>query len=99
MHSSNAPWITCTRSMPGLPPSSEDSIELKGLGLHAGGALLVKRQLARIAPGQRVRVEGSSPTLRVDLGAWCRAQGHTLHADALGLWVERGRAAGARFVG
>jgi hypothetical protein len=85
--------------MTGFSPSTDDSIELKGLGLHAGGALLVKRRLARIATGERVKIQGSSPTLRVDLGAWCRAQGHTLHADSLGLWVERGRAAGARLVG
>jgi hypothetical protein len=82
-----------------LPISIESTVELKELGLHAGGALLVKRGLAGVAAGERVHVQGSSPTLRIDLGAWCRREGHTVHEDTRGIWVERGTATGARFVG
>jgi hypothetical protein len=82
-----------------LPPSTEPFVELETLGLHAGGALLVKRALAGLSAGERVRVRGSSPTLAIDLGAWCRAQGHAFQMEGDILHVERGRAAGARFVG
>lgn len=85
--------------MAGLPASAETSVHLEGLGLHEGGALLVKRALARAPAGGRVRVTGNSPTLRIDLDAWCRREGHVLHEDAATLQVERGRSAGARFVG
>ena len=84
--------------MDGSRPSA-DTVALASVGLEQGGHLLVKRALARISAGERVLVQGSSPTLRIDLGAWCRTQGHTLHVEADALYVERGSATGARFVG
>ncbi len=49
------------------------SCDLGDLGLDEGGHLLIKRALAG---SPEVRVLGSSPTLAIDLPAWCRANGH-----------------------
>lgn len=48
-------------------------VELGDLGLDEGGHLLLQRALAA-AP--IVHVRGTSPTLAIDLPAWCRAGGH-----------------------
>jgi len=48
-------------------------LELGDLGLDEGAQLLIKRALASAS---EVRVRGTSPTLAVDLPAWCRARGH-----------------------
>lgn len=47
--------------------------ELGDLGLDEGGHLLIKRALAAVG---ELRVSGTSPTLAIDLPAWCRANGH-----------------------
>jgi hypothetical protein len=60
-------------------------VDLGDLGLDEGAHLLIKRALAA-APS--IRVVGTSPTLAVDLPAWCRAHGHAL-ADEV---VTRGAA-------
>jgi len=49
-------------------------VDLADLGLDRGGHLLVKRALAR-APGDVVRVTGTSPNLESELRAYCRSQG------------------------
>jgi hypothetical protein len=70
-------------------------VELGDLGFDEGAHLLVKRALAT-AP--RVTVRGTSPTLSIDLPAWCRTQGHACEA----LTVSRGdydRAHGAERAG
>lgn len=54
------------------------TIDLDGLGLDAGGHLLVARALAPLSPGQRLTVRGHHPALPVQLRAWCRAEGHRL---------------------
>jgi hypothetical protein len=48
-------------------------LDLGELGLDEGAQLLVKRALRS---SDRVRVHGTSPTLAVDLPAWCRVRGH-----------------------
>jgi hypothetical protein len=48
-------------------------VDLGDLGFDEGAHLLVARDLAR---GGAVVVRGASPTLGVDLPAWCRARGH-----------------------
>jgi hypothetical protein len=48
-------------------------VDLGELGLDEGAQLLVKRALSS---SDRVRVIGTSPTLAIDLPAWCRARGH-----------------------
>jgi hypothetical protein len=48
-------------------------VDLGELGLDEGAQLLVKRALRS---ADRVRVIGTSPTLAIDLPAWCRARGH-----------------------
>ena len=53
-------------------------VDLGTLGFAEGGYLLIKRALREAAPGEPVNVTGASPELDVDLGAWCRAEGHRL---------------------
>jgi hypothetical protein len=60
-------------------------VDLGELGLDEGAQLLVKRALSS---ADRVRVVGTSPTLAIDLPAWCRARGHAF-ADGV---VTRGTA-------
>jgi len=70
-------------------------VELGDLGFDEGAHLLVKRALAS-AP--RVTVRGTSPTLAIDLPAWCRSQGHACEGST----VSRGdfdRARGAERAG
>jgi hypothetical protein len=70
-------------------------VDLGDLGLDEGAQLLVQRVLAA---SRAVRVRGTSPTLAVDLPAWCRARGHALDGDV----VTRGdasRTAGAERAG
>jgi hypothetical protein len=57
--------------------------------LDAGSALLLKRALRQLAPGETLAVTGTSPELRVHLNEWCRARGHhwtpgTGDSDVLG---------------
>ena len=50
-------------------------LDLGDLGLDEGAQVLVKRALSS---SRDVRVRGTSPTLTVDLPAWCRARGHSV---------------------
>ncbi|HSS03397.1 MAG TPA: hypothetical protein VLM79_40315 [Kofleriaceae bacterium] len=50
-------------------------VDLGDLGLDEGAHLLIKRALAR---HRSVVVSGTSPSLAVDVPAWCRARGHAL---------------------
>jgi hypothetical protein len=54
-------------------PRPIDIIDLDDLGLDEGAHLLVKDALRKVPA---VRVRGRSPTLDVDLPAWCRVQGY-----------------------
>jgi hypothetical protein len=67
-------------------------VDLGELGLDEGAQLLVKRALRS---SDRVRVIGTSPTLAIDLPAWCRARGHGF-ADGV---IVRGDAAAGRLFG
>jgi hypothetical protein len=80
------------------------SIDLEGLGLDAGGHLLVLRGLAGLEAGDQLTVTGRHPALAVQLAAWCRAQGHHVAGspgpDAPGpLLVTKGRAEEQRWLG
>jgi hypothetical protein len=69
-------------------------LDLEDLGLDEGGHLLLKRALASIAVGERLRVSGSASELALHLATWCRAQGHRCEqtvGSAAGV-VERGSA-------
>ncbi len=59
-------------------------VDLEDLGLDEGAHLLIKRALAA---HPSVMVRGTSPALRSDLPAWCRANGHTfvLAGDAFSI--------------
>jgi hypothetical protein len=79
------------------------SIDLEGLGLDAGGHLLVQRGLAGLDAGDRLTVTGRHPELAVQLAPWCRAQGHQFHGPALPdafspLVVVKGSAATLRWL-
>ncbi|GBG15852.1 preprotein translocase subunit TatC [Novimethylophilus kurashikiensis] len=52
--------------------------------LDAGSALLLKRALRQLQPGESVAVVGAAPELRVHLAEWCRARGHTWLAGEVG---------------
>jgi hypothetical protein len=79
-------------------------VDLDDLGLDAGAHVLVALALTPLAAGSRLRVTGSHPDLAGQLATWCRTQGHRLAAvDGNGARtaaeIERGSAAGARWVG
>jgi hypothetical protein len=78
--------------------------DLDDLGLDTGGHLLIDRALAGLTPGARVEIRGTHPALALQLGAWCRSQGHRLERDGEALTVVKGtvdadRWAGARRAG
>ena len=50
--------------------------DLDGLGLDAGGHLLIAHALAALPPGDQLTVTGRHPALPIHLAAWCRAHGH-----------------------
>lgn len=62
-------------------------VDLGDLGLDEGAHLLVKHALARDGT---IAVRGGSPTLAVDLPAWCRARGHAIERTATGFAIARG---------
>ncbi len=64
-------------------------IDLEDLGFDEGAYLLVKRALAA---EPRVVVRGTSPTLAVDLPAWCRAAGHAVEREGDAFAIARGTA-------
>jgi hypothetical protein len=64
-------------------------IDLGDLGFDEGAHLLIKRALAA---QPRVIVRGASPTLAVDLPAWCRALGHAVERTGEDFAIERGSA-------
>jgi hypothetical protein len=82
-------------------PGQPVEVDLAGLGLDAGAHVLVKAALAPLAAGDQVRVRGTHPDLVGQLEAWCRQQGHRIGPDGgeAGVVVERGSAAGARWIG
>ncbi|MCE7894213.1 MAG: ferritin-like domain-containing protein, partial [Sorangiineae bacterium PRO1] len=59
---------------------SEEQLDLGDLGLDEGAHLLLARRLGALSPGAELRVTGTAPTLAIDLGAWCRSEGHELRA-------------------
>jgi hypothetical protein len=69
------------------------TIDLDGLGFDRGAHLLVAHGLGQVAAGERVRVVGTDPHLRLHLNAWCRSEGHDLDGDL----VRKGTAAADRW--
>jgi TusA-related sulfurtransferase len=65
--------------------------------LDPGTALLLKRALRLMSPGERLAVQGEDSTLRVHVALWCRAQGHIWqpsdnHETGLLGWISPGEA-------
>lgn len=74
-------------------------VDLGDLGLDEGATILVGRALGPLAPGDRLRVDGTHPLLATHLPPWCRAHGHR-HESIDGVhWVHRGSAVDARWRG
>jgi len=76
-------------------------VDLEDLGLDGGAHVLVKLALDGLEPAGALEVRGRHPELAAHLATWCRQQGHRWRpgtAPAVG-FVERGRTAGARWVG
>ncbi|MBV9120510.1 MAG: ferritin-like domain-containing protein, partial [Chloroflexi bacterium] len=76
-------------------------VDLDDLGLEAGGHILVKRQLAGMATGDRIQVRGRHPELHTQLRAWARQNGHQFIVGAAdqSAWLVKGASAGARHAG
>lgn len=64
-------------------------VSLGDLGLDEGAHLLIDRALRGCA---EIAVDGSAPTLAIDLRGWCRARGHSLQTDGHALRIRRGTA-------
>jgi hypothetical protein len=73
-------------------------VDLGGLGFDEGGYLLVKRALARVAPGEEIHVGGAAPELDVHLRAWCRGEGHTFRWEDGSACIVRGNAQSGRWM-
>jgi hypothetical protein len=58
--------------------------KLGDLGFDEGGALLIKRALRLLTPGEQISVSGSAPDLELHLRSWCRAEGHVLQWSGMG---------------
>ncbi len=58
-------------------------IDIEAVGFDAGAHVLVRHALAALAPGQLLRVIGTAPGWEVQLGDWCRKQGHTLQWESM----------------
>ncbi|MEZ5962833.1 MAG: ferritin-like domain-containing protein [Planctomycetota bacterium] len=79
-------------------------VDLAGLGLDQGAAVLLRLRLAGLPPGVRLQVFGTAPDLGVHLRAFARAEGHAFVAgDAAtgspAAELVRGVAASARWHG
>jgi TusA-related sulfurtransferase len=51
-------------------------LDIEDLALHEGAPVLLRRALARLAPGELLEVRSDSPVLAEELAAWCRKEGH-----------------------
>jgi len=78
-------------------------LELGELGFDSGAHVLVKRALARLAPGEQLELSGSAAELGIHAAAWARAEGHDVEVAPAGaayvLRLARGAAHGARWRG
>ena len=53
-------------------------------------ALLLKKELAKLEPGQVLQVVARDPAAPADLPAWCELTGHTMaHHDHPNYWIRR----------
>ena len=78
-----------------VPPT----IDLEDLGIDRGGHLLLDRALRQTAHGDGLEIRGTSPTLAINLRAWCRANGHLLVESPDHLVVHPGTASRDRWSG
>lgn len=59
-----------------MPDSTpKQSLDLEDLGLLEGAAVLLRRALSSLTPGEWLEVRGDSTNLGEDLALWCRTQG------------------------
>ena len=77
--------------------SAQPDIDLDGLGIDAGGHLLVQRALRDLPVGGRLTVRGRDPVLRTHLAAWARSQGHGIDLGGVHPVVVKGSASTARW--
>jgi len=53
-------------------------------------ALLLRAELAKLEPGQVIRVVARDPAAPQDLPAWCEVTGHALvHSEHPDYWIRR----------
>lgn len=60
--------------MPESKPKRQ--LKLEDLPLHEGAAVLLRRALKQLAPGEWLEVQGDSAALSEQFAAWCRNEGH-----------------------
>jgi TusA-related sulfurtransferase len=63
--------------MPDSAPKAE--LELEDLAFHEGVAVLLRRALETLAPGELLEVRGDSADFVGYLQAWCRKESHVYH--------------------
>ena len=85
--------------MPPTEASSLPTIDIEQLGLDEGALLLVRRALAAVPQGGRLRVQGRAPEWALHLAAWCRQQGHAVEMQGDVAIVTRHRLAEGRWHG
>ena len=64
-------------------------VDLEDLTIHGGAPVLLRRALARLAPGELLEVRGDSPVLAEELAAWCRKEGHRYQGEGQGPNINR----------
>ncbi|MGH9045208.1 MAG: ferritin-like domain-containing protein [Acidimicrobiales bacterium] len=76
--------------------TTDHELNLGELGLDRGGHLLIGRELAKLAPGERLHVGGTDPNLSLHVPAWARSHGHQMAGPTT---VVRGDATERRLAG
>jgi len=74
-------------------------VDLGAVAFERGGAMLLRRALRLIAPGEVVMVAGDSADLLVHLRAWCRVEGHVFDVSGGMAQVRAGVTAEQRWLG
>ena len=64
-------------------------LDLEDLTLHEGAAVLLRRALAPLQPGEMLEVRGDSAELAEELAAWCRKEGDRYLGQGKGPNVHR----------
>jgi hypothetical protein len=76
-------------------PATKAQVEVEDLALHEGAAVLIRRALGNLSPGDLLEIRATAESFDAELPAWCRKSGHHfVRGDGgAGVWlIERGAA-------